>query len=100
MLKERLISAPVMMAPDWSKPFRCHTKASQRAVEEILTEFNDKKEERLISYFSKRLSTAETDYSANDREILGLIYFLKCFRCYLEKLFRDTDRQPDFEERF
>lgn len=30
------------------------------------------------------MSPAEENYSTNDREILGLVYFLKRFRCYLE----------------
>lgn len=83
-LKERLVSAPKMMVPDWSKPFKCHTDACQRAVGGALTQYNDKKEERVISYFSKRLSTAEENCSANDRKLFGLIYFLKQFRRYLE----------------
>lgn len=37
-----------------------------------------------MSFFSKRLSPSEENYSANDRELLGLVYFLHRFRCYLE----------------
>lgn len=37
-----------------------------------------------IYYFSKRLSEEEENYSVNDRERLGLVFFLKRFRCYLE----------------
>ena len=40
--------------------------------------------DRVIAFFSKKLSQAEQNYSANDRELLGLIYFLERFRCYLE----------------
>lgn len=38
----------------------------------------------MVAYFSKRLNDAEENYTANDRELLGLVYFLKRFRCYLE----------------
>lgn len=38
----------------------------------------------MVFYFSKGLSAAEESYSANDRELLGLIYFLQRFRCYIE----------------
>ena len=40
--------------------------------------------ERVIAYFSKKLSETEMNYTANERELLGLVYFLKRFRCYLE----------------
>ena len=30
------------------------------------------------------MSPAEQNYTANDRELLGLVYFLERFRCYLE----------------
>lgn len=83
-LKTSLISSPIMRAPDWGRPFRCHTDACQLAVGGTLTQIGDDKEEHVISYFSKRLTPAEENYSANDRELLGLIYFLKRFRCYLE----------------
>lgn len=72
-LRERLISAPVMMAPNCGKLFSCLTDASQREVGGTLTQYNDKKEDRGISSFSKRLSTAEENYSANDREHLGVL---------------------------
>lgn len=38
----------------------------------------------MIAYFSKRLSPAEVNYITNNKELLGLVYFLKRFRCYLE----------------
>lgn len=83
-LKETLVNAPVMRAPDWSRPFRCHTDASQVAVGGTLTQADDDGDEHAVSFFSKRLSPAEENYSANDRELLGLVYFLQRFRCYLE----------------
>ena len=38
----------------------------------------------MIAYFSKKLNGAQGNYSANDRELLGMIEFLVHFRCYLE----------------
>lgn len=48
-----------------------------------LTQISDDGEHE-ISYFSKRLSSAEKNYTAGDRELLGLVYFLQRYRCYLE----------------
>lgn len=71
--KEALVNAPKMKAPDWSKPFRCHTDASQLVVNGMLTQIGNDGEEHAISYFSKRLSPSEENYAANDRELLGLV---------------------------
>lgn len=38
----------------------------------------------MIAYYSKRLNEAEENYWSNDRELLGLVYFLKRYRCYLD----------------
>ena len=83
-LKLSITTAPVLVAPSWSKPFRCHVDASQKAVGGTLTQLDDNGAERVIAFFSKKLSNTERDYTANERELLGLVYFLKRFRCYLE----------------
>ena len=83
-LKIAITTAPVLVSPDWSKPFRCHIDASQRAVGGILTQIDENVVDRAIAYYSKKISNAEQDYTANERELLALVYFLKQFRCYLE----------------
>lgn len=84
MLKEKLCSAPIMQLPDWNRPFRCHTDASGFAVGGSLGQLNEYGDEVVVAHFFKRLSPAEENYTANDRELSGLIYFLQRFRCYLE----------------
>lgn len=83
-LKSSLVSAPILMPADWKLPFRCHVDASQFAVGGTLTQIDSKGSERVVAYFSKKLSDAEQNYTANERELLGLVFFLKRFRCYLE----------------
>lgn len=74
---------PSWKHPYWPSPLRCHIDASQLAAGVTLTQVTDAGD-HAFSYFSKRLSTAEEIYSANVRELLGLIYFLQHFLCYLE----------------
>lgn len=83
-LKSRLTSAPILVSPRWDKQFNCHVDASQYAVGGTLTQTDDDGQERVVAYYSKRLNDAEENYTSNDRELLGLVYFLKRFRCYLE----------------
>ena len=83
-LKDAITSAPVLVAPDWKKPFRGHIDASERAVGGTLTQLDENGRDRVISFFSKKLAPEEVNYTSNDRELLGLIRFLQRFRCYLE----------------
>lgn len=54
------------------------------AVGVTLAQFDDSGREHVVAYFSKRLSQAVENYSAIDRELQGMVYFLKSFRYYLE----------------
>ena len=83
-LKNPITQSPILVAPDWKKPFRGHVDASQLAVGGTLTKLDDDGRDRVIAFYSKKLSLTEADYTANDRELLGLISFLERFRCDLE----------------
>ena len=82
-LRGLLIKAPILIAPQWNKPFRCHIDASQEAVGGTLTQLVNGSD-RVIGYYSHKLNPAECNYTANERELLGLLYFLRRHRCYLE----------------
>lgn len=71
-----------MRAPNWKLPFCCHMDASQLTIGATHTHI-EKAGEYAVSYFSKRFSPGDDIYSANDRELLGLMYFLQGFKCYL-----------------
>lgn len=50
-LNQTLITAPIMQAPDWERPFRCHVDACQEAVWGTLTQMTQKGGEHVIAYF-------------------------------------------------
>ena len=83
-MKHAITTAPILIAPDWKKPFQGHVDASEYGVGGTLTQSDDSGRDRFIAFFSKKLSPAGQKYTANDRELLGLLYFLERFRCYLE----------------
>jgi len=83
-LKTSITEAPILVSPDWEKPFRGHVDASQTAIGGTLTQLDENGRDRVIAFFSKKLSDAEANYTANDRELLGLVRFLERFRCYLK----------------
>lgn len=79
-LKGTLFDSPIIAAPNCTSPHRCHIDASPLVIGKTLTQHDSTNEEPVNIYFSKRFSSAEDSYWANDRDMLGLIYFLQLFR--------------------
>lgn len=82
-LKSALVSAPVLVMPDYTKPFAIACDASDVAIGAVLTqEVNN--EEHPICYFSQKLSSSERKYSVTERECLAVIRAIEKFRGYVE----------------
>ena len=81
-LKEKLITAPVAAYPDFSKPFRLYTDASNTGLGAILAQVQEGKE-RIICCASRSLNKSERNYSATKKECLAIIWGIKNFRSYL-----------------
>lgn len=82
-LKEALISAPVMISPDPKLPYEVYTDASQFALGAVLMQ-DQGKGLQPIAYLSRKLSQTECNYDTGERELLGIVYALTTWRCYLE----------------
>lgn len=84
-VKLALVSAPKLSPPDYSKPFCLQTDASEVGVGAILYQRGTQPhEKRIISHVSKKLNSAQTRYSAVERECLAIIFAVDKFRPYLE----------------
>lgn len=88
-LKEALTSAPVISAPDFSKPFTLHTDASDFAIGAVLSQGTGP-DERVIAFESRKLNPAETRYQVHEKELLGVVHAFKTFRHYLQGRFPVT----------
>ena len=86
-LKEALLSAPVLKLANTSQPFRVSTDASDFAVAGVLLQQDDLGEWHPVAYTARRLTAAEQNYTAQDRETLAVVYSLQCWRHYLFKSF-------------
>ena len=82
-VKRRLCKAPQLAHPDLEKPFVLYTDASKIAVGAVLLQADENGVERAISFFSKKLSSAQRNYSTYERECLAIICALEHFRVYL-----------------
>ena len=81
-LKERLVSAPILVAPDWSLPFELMRDASDFAVGAVLGQRKDK-HFHPIYYASKTLDDAQENYTTTEKELLAVVYAFDKFRSYL-----------------
>lgn len=81
-LKEKLLTAPVLVFPNFQKPFILATDASNQAIGAVLSQEIDC-EEHPVAYASRTLFPAEKNYSTTEQEMLALVWSTKYFRCYL-----------------
>ena len=81
-LKDKLTTAPVMIAPDWSKEFELMCDANDYAVGTVLGQRQDKTF-HTIYYTSKVLNEAHLNYATTEKEMLAIVFALEKFRPYL-----------------
>ena len=79
-LKEVLTRAPILVTPDWTKPFILQTDASTFGLGYVLSQIDETGEEHLIAFASKELLQSERNYSAIEREALAIVQGVKHFR--------------------
>ena len=84
-LKERFISAPVLILPDPSRQFVVEVDASNIGVGAILSQISCKDGKlHPCAYLSKKLSSSEQNYDIGDRELLAVKVALEEWRHWLE----------------
>ncbi|UYV73857.1 hypothetical protein LAZ67_11001152 [Cordylochernes scorpioides] len=76
-LKNKLISPEVLTHYDPNKPIGLHTDASDQGLGAVLVHLNENTKERPISYASRTLQKAETNYSTTEKECLAIIWAIK-----------------------
>ncbi|KAL3682263.1 hypothetical protein R1sor_000285 [Riccia sorocarpa] len=82
-LKAQLIKAPILVAPDWSRPFHVYVDTSAFAIGVVLSQKDDKGHDHPIYFSGKKLSDAEKKYTTTEREALGMVFSVRKFRHYL-----------------
>ena len=85
-LKLALLKAPTLKLADVSKPFRVVTDASNFAVAGVLLQEHET-EWHPVAYVSRKLSKSEMNYTAGERETVGVMFALQSWRIYLFKHF-------------
>lgn len=102
--KTILCNEPILSYPDFNKPFKLRTDASDIAIAVILSR-GELGSDKPIAYASRTLSDTEQRYSTTEKKLLAVIWGTKYFRPYLfgQKFKIFTDHKPlawlsDFKE--
>jgi len=83
-LQSALTLAPVLILPDYEKPFTLITDASDYTTGSILEQEDAFGCSHPVAYFSKSLQPMECNYEIHDKELLTIIHSLKHFCHYLQ----------------
>lgn len=83
-IKSLLTSAPILTNPDFSRKFYIHCDASDYGIGAVLVQLDENGEEKPIAFMSRKLNSAQRNYSVTERECLAAIEAIKRFRCYIE----------------
>jgi hypothetical protein len=81
-IKNALVTAPIVVAPNWSLPFEVMCDASDWAVGAVLGQKRDKIFHP-IYYASKTLIDAQINYTTTEKELLAVVFAFDRFRSYL-----------------
>ena len=84
-LKGKLISAPILKLPKANLPFMIDTDASDYQIGCTLLQQHEDGIRYPCGYWSRSLSSAERNYSAQERECLAIVWAISTLRPYLER---------------
>lgn len=85
-LKQKLIEAPILAIYNPKAYTELHCDASTHGFGAVLLQRQTDKQMHPIFYFSKRTTEAENKYHSFELETLAIIYALRRFRIYLERI--------------
>ncbi|MBW0483390.1 hypothetical protein O181_023105 [Austropuccinia psidii MF-1] len=94
IFKEAFTTAPILSHVNPSLPTIVETDASDYALGAVLSRVNDSGKHP-IAFDSCKLLPAELNYEIHDKELLGIVLALKCWRAFLLYLFNSFEVLKD-----
>jgi hypothetical protein len=82
-LKEKMVTTPILVFPDWEKTCRVHVDASTITLGAILAQPRAGDLDHPIAFTNIKLSNSEQNYNTMEREVLAMVYAPQKFRHYL-----------------
>jgi hypothetical protein len=78
-----MVTAPIMVFPNWRKEFHVHVDAYYIALGDVLSQMGIGDIDHPFSFASRKLSKIEINYTTTKREGLAMVYALQKFHHYL-----------------
>jgi hypothetical protein len=78
-----MVTEPILAFPDWTKEFHVHVNAYSIDLGDVLSRPGGGDIDHPLSFASRKLSTAEINYTTTEREGLAMVYALQTFLHYL-----------------
>ena len=82
-IKSLLLSAPVLKAPDFEKPFKLQVDASDVGIGAVLLQESQQGIDHPVSYYSRKFNSHQANYSTSEKEAFALLSALQHFDVYL-----------------
>ena len=82
LLKEKLITSPIIVTPNWSLPFKVICDASDYALGVVLGQ-RQNKIFQVVYYASKILNEAQQNYTTMEKEFLAMVCAFDKFCSFL-----------------
>ena len=76
LLKEKMVSVPILIFLDWAKVFHVHVDASRIDLGGVIMQPGEGDIDHLIAFSSRKLLGAERNYATTEREGLAMVYEL------------------------
>ena len=94
-LQKSLLRRPILRVPDYTKTFVLKTDASNRQLGAALMQQHEGKYHP-VAYGSKKLTSAEQNYSTLEKECLAIVWGITKFRLHLvgKTFVLQTDHKP------
>jgi len=83
IMREKLMNAPILALPDFSREFFLQCDASNIALGAVLSQFDDENREHPVSYISRKLTPTEERYDVREKEALAIVWAVRRLRPYL-----------------